>query len=188
MGNFYVNYTVRGSSPTTVAAILAGRSAVVTSAQPNTIVVFDKESDEQSEDVIANLACRLSHDLSCPVLAVLNHDDDILWYRLYAKGEVLDDYNSTPGYFEPSAEPSAPSGGDAKKLCETFGASSVAEVEDILRKSSFDEGGYPFAVNRHSDLVAALGLPDFAVGYGYANLSNGELPDGLTEDDIIKVS
>ena len=80
--------------------------------------------------------------------------------------------------------------GGAQTLSDTgcvFG-SSVAEVEDILRKSSFDEGGYPFAVNRHSDLVAALGLPDFAVGYGYANLSNGELPDGLTEDDIIKVS
>ena len=100
MGNFYVNYTVRGSSPGAVAAVLAGRSsAVVTSQQGNAIVVFDKQSDEQAEDVIANLASRLSLDLKCPVLAILNHDDDILWYRLYASGEMIDESQFDAGLF-----------------------------------------------------------------------------------------
>ncbi len=77
MGNFYVNYTLFGPSQTAVAAMLAGRSAIVTSAQNGSVVVFDEESDEQSLSVLAKLAGRLSNELQCPVLTVLNHDDDI---------------------------------------------------------------------------------------------------------------
>src|SRR6185436_13367654 len=142
-----------------VAAALAGRSAIVTPAQDDCVVVFDKQSEDQDSTVIAELASRLSRELRCPVLAVLNHDDDIFWYQLYLGGNLADAYDSSPGYFDPSADPSAPAGGDAQKLCSAFGVASVAEVESILRKSSFDEGGYTFAFERHADLARALGMP-----------------------------
>jgi hypothetical protein len=187
MGNFYANYTLRGPSQQAVAAALAGRSAIVTPAQDGCVVVFDEQSDDQDSAAITELATRLSNELRCPVLAVLNHDDDIFWYQLYLSGELADEYDSSPGYFDPSAEPSAPAGGDAQKLCSAFGVPSVAEVESILRKSSFDEGGYTFAIDRHSDLARALGIPSFAVGAGFRYVSDGELPEGLDEQSLVRV-
>jgi hypothetical protein len=187
MGNFYTNYTLRGPSQQAVAAALAGRTAIVTPAQDGCVVVFDEQSDEQDSAVITELASRLSRELRCPVLAVLNHDDDILWYQLYLSGELADEYDSSPGYFDASAEPSAPAGGDAQKLCSAFDASDVAAVESILRKSSYDEGGYAFAFERHADLARALGIPSFGVGAGFRYVSDGELPEGLDEDSLLRV-
>jgi len=186
MGNFYTNYTLRGPSQQEVVAALAGRSTIVTPAQDGCVVVFDEESDEQDSEVITGLASRLSRVLRCPVLAALNRDDDIFWYQLYLHGELADEYDSSPGYFDPSAEPSGPAGGDAQKLCSAFGASTVAEVESILRKSSFDEGGYSLAVEQHTELVRALGIPPFGVGAGFRYVSEGELPEGLNEDDLLR--
>jgi len=188
MGNFYTNYTLRGPSQQEVAKALAGRSAIVTPAQGGCVVVFDERSEEQDDKVIAALAARLSRDFGCPVLAVLNHDDDILWYQLYLDGTLADTYDSSPGYFNPSAKPSAPAGGDARKLCNAFGAAKVAEVEAILRKSSLGGEGYVFAVDRHADLARDLGIPPFGVGVGFNDIADGELPDGLDEDDLITVT
>lgn len=184
MGNFYTNFTLRGPSQQAVVKALAGRSAFVTPVQQGCIVVFDEESDTQNGEVIGTLASRLSRELDCPVLAVLNHDDDILWYQLYLGGELADEYNSAPDYFESSAEPSPPAGGDSQLLCCTFGASDVREVERILRVGALDDGGYAFAVMRHADLVRALGIPASAVGAGFDYVAQGELPDGLAEKDL----
>ncbi len=188
MGNFYTSYTLRGPSQQAVVAALAGRAAFVTPARNDCVVVFDEKSEEQKLKGIANLAAGLSRKLECPVLAVLNHDDDILWYRLYLSGELADEYDSSPGYFDSSAEPSLPAGGDARKLCGAFGADNVAEVETVLRKSAFDEDGYAFAVERHTDLAHALGIPAFGIGAGYRYVAQGELPEGLDEHDLIRVT
>jgi hypothetical protein len=188
MGNFYTNYTVRGPSQQAVAKAMAGRTAIVTPEQDGCVVVFDEQSDEQDQAVIAELAALLSRELACPVLAILNHDDDILWYQLYMSGELADEYDSSPGYFDSLAEPSAPAGGDARKLCGAFGASNVTEVETVLRKSAFAEGGYIFAIERHTDLARALGIPSFAIGAGFRYVADGELPDGLEEDDLVRVT
>ena len=79
MGGFYTNYTLRGPSQQAVSAALAGRKAVVTPEHAGCVVAFDEASDDQDEERIAELASRLSSELRCPVLAVLDHDDDILW-------------------------------------------------------------------------------------------------------------
>lgn len=187
MGNFYTNYTLRSPSPQAIVSALAGRSAIVTPAQDGCVVVFDEESEEQDTEIISRLASRLSSDLQCTVLAVLNHDDDIFWYQLHQSGELADEYDSSPGYFDEEEEPSAPAGGDAQKLCSAFGSSAVAEVESILRKSSFDEDGYTFEFERHTDLVRALGIPSFGVGAGFEYVSRGELPEGLDEDSLVRM-
>ena len=72
MGNFYSNYTLRGPSQQAVATALAGRSAIVTPEQEGCVVVFDEESDEQNQEIIVELASRLSGQFRCPLLAVLN--------------------------------------------------------------------------------------------------------------------
>jgi len=186
MGGFYTNYTLRGPSQRAVASALAGRKAIVSPESSGCVVAYDEASDDQDGQAIAALALHLSRSLHCPVLAVLDHDDDILWYQLYEDGKLTDEYDSTPGYFDPSAEPSAPAGGDAEGLCRTFGVNDVATVEAILRKSSFDDDGYAFAHERHADLVRALGLPEFAVLKAYASFERGEYPDGLSERDMMR--
>jgi len=188
MGSFYVNYTVRGSSQEAVATALVGRVAIVTALQNGCVVVFDEESENQDLSVIDGLAARLSGGLQCPVLAVLNHDDDILLYRLYVRGNLADDYDSTPGYFDPNAEPSEPSGGKAETLCEAFPSADALLVEQVLRKSTFSDDGYVFQTERHGDLVSALGTSSFAVGFGYTYVAAGELPDGLTHTDLTTVA
>jgi hypothetical protein len=184
MGGFYSNYTLRGPSQKAVAAALAGRKAIVSPEANGCVVAYDEVSDNQDLDAIAVLASQLSGSLQCPVLAVIDHDDDILWYRLYEDGELTDEYDSTPGYFEAS-EPSGPAGGDAQRLCRVFSAGDIATVEAILRKSSFDADGYVFAHQRHADLVRALSIPDFAVLKAYASFERGEYPDGLSAKDMI---
>lgn len=186
MGGFYTNYTLRGPSQEDVLSQLADRKAFVSPQSNGCVVVYDEASDSQDQEVIAALASRLSGRLGCPVLAVLDHDDDILWFQFYEEGKLTDEYNSTPGYFDPSAGPGVPAGGDAQRLCEAFGASDVAAVESVLRKSFFDDDGYVFAHERHADLVKALGTPDFAVLKAYASFERGEIPDGFSPEDFVK--
>lgn len=186
MGNFYTNFTLRGPSQQAVAAALAGRSAFITPEQNGCVVVFDEQSDEQDTQVIAALGGELSQKLNCAVLAVLNHDDDILWYQLYERGQLVDEYDSTPGYFDPNAGLSPPAGGDAQTLCRAFGVDSVMDVDRILHTSTFDDDGYAFAVERHADLARALGIPEFVAGGGFRYASEGELPDGLDEADLLR--
>ena len=136
MGSFYTSYTLRGPTQKSVAAALGGRSAFITPLKDDCAVVFDEESDQQNQEVMVEFAAYLSGELHCPLLAVLNHDDDILWYQLYLNGELADEYNSSPDYFEETqeGEPSGPTGGNAQKICSAFGVNSVNEVERILRK------------------------------------------------------
>lgn len=79
MGNFYVNYTVRSEDQATVVKALAGRNAFITPPSKGAIVVFDEAADSQDPDVIMAPGVHLSRELGSPVLAVLNHDDDILF-------------------------------------------------------------------------------------------------------------
>lgn len=188
MGNFYTSYTLREPSQQAVAAALAGRSAFVTSTQRECVVVYDEESDEQNDEIIAELTSRLSGQFQCPLLAVMNHDDSILWYQLYLSGELVDEYNSAPGYFETEDEEAAmagPDGGDAKKLCAAFESKAVGKAEKILRKPGAADGGYIFQVERHTDLARALGIPEFGAG-GFKQVSEDELPYGLAENDWLK--
>jgi hypothetical protein len=188
MGSFYTNYTLRGPTQQSVVAALAGRSAFVSPVDNGCVVVFDEKSDEQNQEVVVELASYLSAELRCPLLAVLNHDDDILWYQLYLNGELADEYNSSPDYFEEGqeGEPSGPTGGNAQKLCGALGADSVEEVERILRKSAFTDDGYTFAFKRHADLATALGISSFGVGAGFGYISAGELPEGLEESALAR--
>jgi hypothetical protein len=185
MGNFYTNYTLRGPSQTDVANALSGRRARITPSHNGCVVVFDEASDSQDTGIISELASKLSAEFGCPVLSVLNHDDDILWYQLYADGALIDEYDSTPGYFDPASQPSSPIGGDSDKICAVFDCHDRAAVERVLRKSTFDDDGYVFAMDRHADLVSAIGLSAYAVGTAYASFDYDELPEGLSQDKVM---
>lgn len=186
MGSFYTNVTLRGPDQDSIVEALQGREAYVTRALGEYAVVYDAECEDQDPEVLMALAAGLSAELECPALAVMNHDDDVLAYWLYVNGGLEDEYNSMPEYFEGLEEPSAPAGGVADRLTGLFGG-ELAAVERILRRGSLDDDGYALAVDRHSDLVAHLGLPECAVGCGYTYIEEGELPEGLDEEQLRKV-
>jgi len=186
MGNFYVNYTVRTDDQAAIIKALAGRNAFLTSANKGAIVVFDEAADSQDVDVVMALGVHLSRELGCPVLAVLNHDDDILWYGLFEKGRCIDEYDSSPGYFDEGGS-RPPEGGNAAKLCAAFQSPNIARVEAILRKP-YGDNGYTFAYERHADLVSALDLPDFPVAFGFRYVSLGGTPRGLSLNDLTRVT
>lgn len=188
MGNFYTNYTLRGPSQLEVAAALEGRLAVVTPQIRGSLVVFDEASDDQDQEEIAKVGAWLSSEFQCPILTVLNHDDDVLWCQLHEVGQLTDEYDSSPGYFDPHARESLPKGGNAERLAAAFGAKDAAAVEQVLRKPSHDRAGYMFAFQRHAALVNALDLPDYAVSTSYISFDRDEYPAGLTPDDIERTS
>jgi hypothetical protein len=185
MGNFYVNFSVKRDDPERVAAALkgAGCRAFITPPTDGYVVVYEEQSDAQDEVAIARVGALLSRAADAPVLAVLNHDDDILCYWLLEQGQVSDSYNSCPDYFGESDEEESDSGGDAKRLCEALSVpTATAAVDEVLRSAD-----YVFAIDRHTALAEGLGLPPCSVGLGYQYLENGESPEGLDPDQIIRV-
>lgn len=185
MGNFYTNITLRGSDQDSIAEYLTqqNRDAYVSPTVNHCTVVYDEQCESQDTGILESLASDLSKRFSCPALAVLNHDDDILWYKLFESGQLTDEYDSSPDYFDAQDELAMPKGGDAQKLCGIFGAGqNVTEVERILRAPNPD--AYVFAYERHEDLAKALGIPTFSVGCGYNYIEQDELPEGLEFDDL----
>jgi hypothetical protein len=184
MGSFYTSITLLGPDQDQVAEYLGqqGLRAYVSPTVRRVTVIGEAQCDMQKEDVLEALAAKLSKQFDCPALAVLNHDDDVLLYKLYTGGTLSDAYDSTPGYFE-GAESPVPKGGNARLLCNTFGVKQNADgVEKILRSRSGKS--YVFALDRHRDLAEALGLPAFSVAFGYEYLASGELPDSLAAEAL----
>lgn len=176
MGSFYTSHTLRGPSQDEVLGFLKTRPAFVSRSENQCVTVLDEACESQDGEVLAELARQLSEHFRCPVIAVLNHDDDILYFELYEDGQKTDEYNSAPGYFDENAEDDGPTGGNAQRLSEVFGGAEPEKVEAILRG---DE--YVFALERHQDLAEALSFPACSVGIGYTYASAGELPPGVPE-------
>ncbi len=144
---------------------------------------FDGKSDSQDDAVINDFGKRTSNDLRAPVLAVLNHDDDILAYWLFEGGELADEYNSCPGYFSDDDE--TPAGGDAKKLGAAFAVPAKAEHLDLDKVLRNEE--YAFALDRHKDLAELLKHPWPYVCMGYRYIDEGSLAEGVSMKDLLAI-
>jgi hypothetical protein len=183
MGNFYVTFTARGNHQQRIADILRGarRRAFVLPPDSGFTVFTEEDSDLQSLGDIDTLGKKISAQVPAPVLAVLNHDDDVLRYWLFIDGAQVDTYDSAPGYFEDG--PSDPAGGNAQRLADFAGKPEAApDVESVLRGSNF-----VFAFERHLELLTLLGLPHSAVGYGFRTLAENEIPENIPPESILRV-
>ena len=187
MGSFYTNVTLRTSDRDAVRAHLSdtGRHAYISPPVAGALVVFDQACEEQDPKELDQLASLLSKRCACPALAVMIHDDDILWYGLYEDGSLADEYTSAPDYFEGGDAP--PAGGDAARLCAAFARPDVeAGIHAILHRAKASPDAYTFETERHTDIVKALGLPTAAVGTGYDYLDAGEMPPDLALQDLVR--
>lgn len=177
MGNFYTNFTLYNVTQGEALEALSAYRAIVSPEHGRSVVVYEESTCRQDLTRITKLATYLSTALACPVLAMLNHDDSILYFELFRAGIQIDKYDSCLEYFG-NSEVEGPTGGDATKLCAAFGAEHTQKVEKILRRKR-----YVFAYERHRDLVNALGLPACAVGYSYDSFTRGG-PYGLDASDF----
>ncbi len=193
MGNFYVSYAVRTPDQATVAAVLKqlSRIAFVAPESGGIVHFYDQASDEQDPEQISTLGAQVSKDLETSVLAVMNHDDDILCYWLFDNGDFIDAYNSFPGYFGTEDEEDAgvlPQGGDAAKLVRTLGAkTSAKKVHDLLRADNEREE-YVFAVDRHAELANLLGLRGEHACLGYTYVVESDPAEIADRDRFIEVT
>lgn len=145
-------------------------------------IVYDEESEAQKLGVLRNLTSQLSTHFQCPALAVLNHDDDVLWYDLFDSGTLLDSYNSTPQFFDEEAD-SKPTGGDAALLCRLFQVpNSATRISEILAKPQQE---YIFARDRHRDIATALNLPPLLIDTGFHYLETGKFDPELEEIEFV---
>jgi hypothetical protein len=173
MGNFYANHVVRSDDPDRIVRILEelGRRAYVASSGHVTFV-YDERCDAQDPAELRDLATRLSRECRVPVLAVCNHDDDVLTLALGEEGKVVEAYNSFPGYFEDGGD--EPLLANIERLCAAFGGSEDrrADVEALLRRP---HGDIHFEVERHIALFTLLGLPTALAPFGFQYAAEGEL-------------
>lgn len=171
MGNFYTNFTILGVDAEEVitAARELRRRAYVVQAAPGLVVLYDEACDEQDTAEIKRLGCALSARLPGPVLACLNHDDDHLLLSVFTRGTRRGRYKSwrhAPAF--------------AWTLARVRGGVLAYPLIVVVLGWPV----VPFQFWRHSALVRLLSLPRPAVGYGFRYLARGEIPAGLSKEDI----
>jgi hypothetical protein len=192
MSNYYSNFTLKGPSQDKIVKVLRERgcNAYITPTTKDLTVVFDAQSDDQDMATVHELGAALSSQLSCAVLGMLVHDQNVLCYCLYRGGELVDSYDSCPSYFDVHASETPPSGGKPDVLCAAFAVPRSSHlVESILRAPHGGEGdGYELESERHGALVEALHLPNWCIGAGFNHIEEGDLPPDLEAADLVRVS
>jgi hypothetical protein len=151
-----------------------GAAAFVSSDSCGYTVLLDSAADW---GFVFELTGELSSQFLCPVLLVTVMDDDVTCYELWDAGEHRDTYTSMAGWpkrFGP------PEGGNAAELVRLMGheGCDVASVERILRAAhGSGPNKYLYEYERHQALARALGLPQYAAGFGYRYLA-ASIADG----------
>ena len=117
-------------------------------------------------------AVPLSERIQGPIVAVTNHDDDILIIETFAKGQRTGHYNSCPGCFDedPSPEDLRPE----FLAMEGFLALGEDVTVDALTNALNPEERYVFALYAHEAAVDLFELPPLSVGLGYRYITRGE--------------
>jgi hypothetical protein len=171
VGGFWTSLSLRATDQRRVADAVRrlGRVAYVSPAEAGWVAVFDEKCDEQDEGEIVATGKALTKELDTSGLAILVHDGDALWYWLFDRGELVDEYASWPGYFE-GDEPK-PEGGDPKRLCGTLGIEChPGDVTAVLHELH----DHADALFLHESLARALNMPQEIVGLGYRHVETGD--------------
>lgn len=170
MGAYYCNFTLRGPSQEEIVALLQeeGYEAFVSPTVRGRTVVYERESSNLESADVAAVGILLSEKLKCPALAVINADDDELWIGLYLGGVLKKEYSSRGR------------NRGAYAISSAFGRPWLAPVVWLLLQAPW----LLFETFRHALLAKLLGIPVSCAVMGYTYLERGEVPDGVSEDDL----
>jgi hypothetical protein len=185
MGAFIANFHVRSSRTdavrNVVAAMVAGEFRI-SNAQSGWISIYEERASTQDEDWIEQFAKDLSGRLETACVAFLVHDSDIARYWLCEEGQLLDQYNSFPDYFDSvsAAERRQLAGQSSVFLRYCRPQVTLDQVEAVLRTQQ------TFAEETVRQLADFLGIdPDRALE-DFCDMGDGGswFPDGTLADDF----
>lgn len=180
MGSFITNIHVRIADP---AAVIKGLRqakalpAVISPASQGWVSVFPQATESQEQKVLVDLTTAVAKQTKAPVISFLVHDSDILRYVL-RDGDVLDEYDSDPAYFDDEDRP--PSGGNAsllKRYC--VARTSEKELSRVLHKKEVDGEEVVFAEDMLYWIGEKLGINRDFLPHSWDYLKS-ELPKDFT--------
>ncbi len=189
MGLFCVNLHFRTTDDTALSAALRRQGITqfrVLPAKFGWTTLYEERASQQDERQIRYLGSTLSQDLKVAAIAFLVHDSDIACYWLFDKGQLLDEYNSCPDYFDenPPGDPPGHSGGKPNVLLR-YCRRGVrrADLAALLGEDAV------FAEGVIQGLAEALGidperaLADYRDGADDGPGGGGGFDDGDDDDD-----
>lgn len=192
----YANITLRKVDPDAVKKILLEKKrrafmvsdGVVTKVDHD-VVIYDEEFDELDPKVITELTKKLSKQTHSTAFAVINYNDETLMCWFYSKGELIDAYNSQPGYLDDKVdEDTPPQGFNSEELLKFFPDVQIGDLKAVLSRASYPNEGFCTATDRHADIVTILRLPRFSVGTGFFTVKIGDIPADLDAGDFVPIN
>ncbi len=107
MGLFCVNMHFRTTDDKAVSDALKKRNITqfhLMPAKGGWTSLYEERASQQDDDRIRAVTAGLSKDLNIPAIAFLVHDSDIACYWLFENGQLVDEFNSCPDYFDENAD------------------------------------------------------------------------------------
>jgi hypothetical protein len=181
MGLFCVNMHFRATDDKTLSAAVIRRGVTdyrVLPAKNGWTSLYEAEASNQDDQRIRDLTAGLSRDLGDVAIAFLCHDSDIACYWLFENGQLVDEYNSSPDYFDSNATGAAHSGGQPDVL--------LCYCRPGVRRDDLDAilGDQPvFAESIIERLADALAIDEERALTDYRDAAEGEGPNGFGGDD-----
>jgi hypothetical protein len=182
MGLFCVNMHFRTTDDKALTAALKKRGVArfhVLPAKGGWTTLYEEEASHQDDRRIQELTGRLSRDLKSPAIAFMVHDSDIACYWLYENGQLLDEYNSCPAYFDDDATGDEPPSGGKPDVLARYCKSGVGEDE----VASMLVGESVFAESVVEQLAEALGIDVERALSDYRDVGGGGGPRGHGDSD-----
>jgi len=184
MGAFIANFHVRSQAGDTVHDACAAIGATqfrASDARSGWVSIYEQRASGQDEAWIEQFSRELSARLKGPCVAFLVHDSDIARYWLNDQGQLLDEYNSIPDYFDQASdEEKRRLKGRAEvflRYCQP--GVTAQEVEAVLRTET------TFAEDTIMKLAEFLGIePERVLGdFGHPESGGGGSLGDFAEDD-----
>lgn len=189
MGASFTNLQVRKAAKESICAALPKLTrdgAYVSPEKDGWVTVYLKASEDQSDEG-GRIAAGLSKMLKTDVIAFLVYDSDIAMYWLYRNGELLDQFDSAPDYFEEKefGQSDAGLGGDPDTLLPLcVPGTTRKQLEEVLHPSD----GYPLmAEDIVEQLSKLLGIDDLRsnLGFTYFEMEGEEIVPDVAEFEPI---
>ena len=186
MRTFAANFHVRINSKEAVAEVLRGlkfESAWIAGPCGPWVSVWEKQASQQKPERIQEIAQPLSERLNAPVLALINHDSGFLCYWLVDNGQLLDLYNSCPGYFNDDTSQDEALSADCatlQKYCRP--GVSQEDLEELLKittqadDSEYTISPYMLADERLLALAPRLEIDPQRINLDFANIGRNVSP------------
>lgn len=117
-------------------------------------------------------AAEVSKKLGASVIALMVHDSDVFIYNLYQQGQLIDEYSSSPDYFEKVSQAERERlKGKPEVFQRLLGSAETVTALRALLSSKEDEK-FVFAENRLEKFAELLSIRNTLSSYDY--LTNGE--------------